>query len=142
MTIQQAIQQTEENMQEYYGTKRINAQPMTRQAYNDLRGWTLPNDECGDDEGYLVEYLDGGKPNVEGYAGYISWSPREQFELAYRPTTAMNFGHALEALKAGFGVTRAAWGEGGCYIEGENFPTLSNEDLFAEDWQAVTSLTA
>ena len=69
----------------YIGTKLIKAQPMTRAEYNTYRGWALPADENGADEGYLVEYLDGGKPNVPGHAGYVSWSPKEQFETAYLP---------------------------------------------------------
>ncbi|MBV2128173.1 crAss001_48 related protein [Arsukibacterium indicum] len=72
-------------MSTYIGTKLINAVAMTRLAYNELRGWKLPEDENGDDAGYLVEYLDGGKPNTEHYAGYVSWSPAEQFEKAYIP---------------------------------------------------------
>lgn len=69
----------------YQGTKFINAKPMTRQEYNDFRGWGLPENEkgMGDDEGYLVEYLDGGKPNTTSYAGYVSWSPKVVFERAY-----------------------------------------------------------
>ncbi len=70
-------------MNTYIGTKLIKATPMTRQAYNDLRGWTVPADENPADDGYLVEYLDGGKPNVAGFEGYVSWSPKAQFEAAY-----------------------------------------------------------
>lgn len=70
-------------MKTYIGTKVVRAEPMTRQAYNDLRGWPLPENEVGTDEGYLVEYADGGKPNTFTHAGYISWSPRDQFEKAY-----------------------------------------------------------
>lgn len=73
-----------EGMRRYVGTKAINAKPMTRAAYNDLRGWELPADENGDDAGYLVEYADGQRPNVEGFAGYVSWSPADVFERAYR----------------------------------------------------------
>ena len=36
-------------MQLHIGTKMVTAQPMTRQAYNDYRGWTLPADEDGAD---------------------------------------------------------------------------------------------
>lgn len=93
----------------YIGTKLINAFPMNRADYNGLRGWLLPEDEDGTDEGYLVEYRDGGKPNVPGYAGYVSWSPKEQFENAYRKTTGMPFGHAIEAMKRGHKVARAGW---------------------------------
>lgn len=67
----------------YIGTKVIHAVAMTRAAYNLYRGWDLPKDENGDDNGYLVEYADGGAPNVPGHTGYVSWSPREVFEKAY-----------------------------------------------------------
>lgn len=70
-------------MNSYIGTKIIQAAPMNRAAYNAYRGWELPSNENGDDEGYLVEYLDGGKPNHPEHAGYISWSPKAQFEIAY-----------------------------------------------------------
>lgn len=72
-------------MNKFIGTKIVKAEPMTRAAYNEFRGWQLPADENGSDEGYLVEYTDGGKPNVPGREGYVSWSPKEQFDRAYRP---------------------------------------------------------
>lgn len=103
-------------MKQFYGTKLIAATPMNRADYNTLRGWTLPADEVGADEGYLVEYLDGGKPNHPDYDGYISWSPKEQFENAYQPTDEMSFGHAIEALLAGKKVTRAGWNGRGMFI--------------------------
>lgn len=71
------------NMKKYIGTKEINAIPMNRQEYNDFRGWKLPDDENGTDEGYLVEYVDGGKANTPQYKGYVSWSPKGVFERAY-----------------------------------------------------------
>lgn len=70
-------------LQHFVGTKIVKSEPMTRLAYNDYRGWDLPADEDGTDEGYLVEYLDGGKPNHPNHEGYISWSPKEQHENAY-----------------------------------------------------------
>lgn len=103
-------------MQKFYGTKLIAAKPMTRAEYNIFRGWQLPADENGADEGYLVEYLDGGKPNVEGHAGYVSWSPKEQFENAYQPTNALSFGHAIEALRSGKKVARAGWNGKGMFL--------------------------
>lgn len=72
----------------FIGTKIVKAEPMTRQAYNDYRGWTVPADEDPADDGYLVEYTDGGKPNVQDRAGYVSWTPKEQFDKAYRPYAA------------------------------------------------------
>lgn len=93
----------------YMGFKPIHAVPMNRQAYNDFRGWTLPADENGADDGYLVEYLDGGQANTPQYAGYVSWSPKEVFERAYRPSGQMSFGMAIEALKMGHSLQRAGW---------------------------------
>jgi hypothetical protein len=99
----------------YIGCKLITAEPMTRAEYNTFRGWQLPADENGDDEGYLVEYQDGGAPNVAGRAGYVSWSPKEQFDNAYRRCDAMPFGLALEALKRGQCVARTGWNGKGLF---------------------------
>jgi len=103
-------------MKQYIGTKIINAVAMTRQEYNDFRGWQLPADENGADAGYLVEYLDGGKPNTEHYAGYVSWSPAEQFEKAYRPMNKLNFGDALHLLQRGYSVARSGWNGKGMFV--------------------------
>lgn len=96
-------------MARHIGTKLLDARPMTRQEYVNYRGWPLPADENGDDAGYLVEYLDGGQANHPAHAGYISWSPADVFDKAYRPVTGMSFGHAIEAMKAGQRVARAGW---------------------------------
>lgn len=103
-------------MKKCIGTKLVNAMPMSRLDYNHMRGWALPNNENGADEGYLVEYTDGGKPNHSNFAGYISWSPKEQFDGAYRETTGLTFGMALEALKIGAKAARAGWNGKGMWI--------------------------
>ena len=91
------------------GTKAVNAQPMTRQEYNDFRGWQLPENENGADEGYLVEYQNS-EPNTAKYQGYVSWSPKAQFDNAYQDITkGVSFGHAIELLKGGHRVARAGW---------------------------------
>lgn len=150
-------------MKTYIGTKTINANPMSRAAYNIFRGWALPADENGDDEGYLVEYTDGGKPNHADFAGYVSWSPKEQFEKAYRETTGLTFGAAIEALRAGHRLTRSGWNGAGLWLEfvpsqgvdlqyirmsypvnskayplGARVPWLASQtDMLAEDWSVV-----
>lgn len=86
-------------MQKYVGTKQIEARPMTREEYNNYRGWSIPADENPSDKGYLVRYSDG----------YESWSPEKQFNEAYRPCGNMTFGIALEMLKKGFRVARKGW---------------------------------
>lgn len=96
-------------MNVFIGTKRILAKPMTRGEYNIYRGWEIPADENPLDEGFLVEYPDGGKSNHPAHAGYISWSPKDVFERAYRPSSGLDFGEALRALKAGHRIARAGW---------------------------------
>jgi len=81
-------------MKNYIGVKRIKASAMNRQQYNDYRGWELPADENGSDEGFLVEYIDGGQSNHPAHSGYISWSPKEVFEQAYSEET-----HELTSTK-------------------------------------------
>ena len=122
----------------YIGTKLINAEPMTRAEYNVFRGWELPADENGDDEGYLVEYLDGDKPNTATHAGYVSWSPKEQFDNAYRKTSGMSFGLAVEAMKKGNKVARAGWNGKGMftyYVPAGNYPVRMEQikGIFTED---------
>ena len=96
----------ENNMKKYIGTKIIHAQPMTRGAYNEYRGWPIPAEQNSKDDGYLVRYPDG----------YESWSPKAVFEDAYWQTDAMNFGLALEAAKNGERVARKGWNGKDMYI--------------------------
>ncbi|CAG9255941.1 DUF2829 domain-containing protein [Paraburkholderia caribensis] len=103
-------------MKRHIGTKIINAKPMTRGEYNTFRGWTLPADEKAADEGYLVEYTDGQGGNVAGFDGYVSWSPKDVFEQAYRLTDGLTFGLAIEALKKGERVARSGWNGKGMWL--------------------------
>ena len=78
-------------MQQYIGTKIIQAEPLTK--------------EDGQ-HGYKVVYPDG----------YTSWSPDTAFDEAYRPCDAMTFGLAIEALKKGKRVARAGWNGKGMWL--------------------------
>ena len=65
------------NFEKYTGTKQLEAVSMTRGEYNKYQGVKIPeNDVNYNDKGYLVKYSDG----------YISWSPKKQFEEAYSKT--------------------------------------------------------
>ena len=105
-----------EELELYIGVKIVGLKPMNRVEYNDHRGWDLPSDEDGTDEGYLVEYKDGGKPNHPDHLGYISWSPKEVADKAYRMTEGMPFGMAIEMLKKGYKVRRSGWNGKGMWI--------------------------
>jgi len=100
----------------HLGTKLVNAYPMTRRDYNDFRGWELPEDEDGDDAGYLVEYLDGGKPNTERFNGYVSWSPEDVFKKAYMPVEGGDLGMALAWARHGFRVARKGWNDKNMWV--------------------------
>lgn len=103
----------------YIGTKQLLAAPMTRGEYNEYRGWTPPEGEDQDVAGWLVEYLDGGEPNDARHFGYISWSPAPVFAQAYGYVgggNELNFGQALELLKAGHAVARDGWNGKGMFV--------------------------
>ncbi|WP_288075957.1 hypothetical protein [Pseudomonas sp.] len=73
-------------MQQFIGTKIIKARSMTRAefvAYRYPNQAANPDAGAPEDDGYLVEYTDGGQPNHPEHEGYISWSPKQQFEAAY-----------------------------------------------------------
>jgi hypothetical protein len=132
----------------YIGTKVIFAKPMTRGEYNDYRGWTVPANEDPLDAGYLVEYMDGGASNHAKHAGYVSWSPKDVFDAAYRKAVGLSFSMALEAIKHGLRVKRVGWSlstlsvQNGRIVltrEGDEprvyAPTQS--EIFADDWITV-----
>jgi len=124
----------------YYGTKKIIAMAMTRQAYNDYRGWKLPPDEDGLDAGYLVEYVDGGQANHPDHAGYISWSPSSVFDAAYQASGEMNFGHAIQAMKDGHKVSRANWNGKKMFIfltQGRTVPNTKDRSFAHFDGKEV-----
>jgi len=83
----------------YVGLKEISAVPMTRGNYCKFKGWNIPAEENSKDKGYIVKYPDG----------YISWSPTEQFELAYQESGNMSFSAAVFLMKKGYKLARAGW---------------------------------
>lgn len=78
-------------MKKYIGTKIIEAEPQVKDGV----------------DGYKVKYNDG----------YVSWSPKDVFDDAYREIEYMSFGLALEALRKGYKVARKGWNGKGIYIE-------------------------
>lgn len=81
---------SEGNLQQYIGTKVINAEPAIKDGMS----------------GYRVVYLDG----------YESWSPADVFEEAYRPMRMMTFGMAIEAAKKGLKIAREGWNGKGMFV--------------------------
>lgn len=108
------------DLKQYVGTKLITAKAMNRADYNTLRGWKLPENEDGKDEGYLVQYAssEASPPNVEGFSGYVSWSPKTVFEESYVETQeGLPFSMALELVKnQACRVARKGWNGKGMFI--------------------------
>ena len=95
-------------MKKYIGTKIIEAVPAIRKGgkvYEE--GWPIPKSMDPTEDGYKVRYPDG----------YESWSPKDVFEEAYRPTDCMSFGLAIEAMKKGKKVARRGWNGKNQHIE-------------------------
>lgn len=90
----------------YVGTKSIHAAPMTLGEYNKVRGWDIPANENPKTNGYIVKYPDG----------YVSWSPKWQFENAYEASGKMSFGTAVHLMKQGFKMARAGWNGKGMWV--------------------------
>ena len=72
-------------MKKYLGVKLILARPMCLFDYNQYRGLSKEEDETNA-EGYLVEYVAGGVANHPDHKGYISWSPKDVFDLSHVKT--------------------------------------------------------
>ena len=93
-------------MKKYIGVKMIEAEPMTFAEFEE-KEYVLACEDKGRTDGYKVVYEDG----------YVSWSPRDVFDKAYRRVDGMSFGLAIEAMKKGFKVQRKGWNGKGQYIE-------------------------
>lgn len=102
-------------MKRYIGTKVVQAEPAFRVSAGEFKNvihpktYAVPEDRTGQtwEDGYKVVYPDG----------YVSWSPKDVFEAAYRETDAMGFGLAIEAMKKGYRVARQGWNGKGIYLE-------------------------
>lgn len=62
----------------FAGASLVHAATMTRQEYNDYRGWQLPEGENGNDVGYIIEDR-AGKKNTEELDGFVQWLPKDEF---------------------------------------------------------------
>ncbi len=107
-------------MKQYIGTKIIQAEPAYRvDGEVFVKANIVP---CGvhTEDGYKVVYPDG----------YESWSPKDVFEAAYRETSGMNFGLAIEAAKIGKKIARAGWNGKNQYVElGHDFSYTAPGDI-------------
>ena len=142
-------------MEKYLGVKIIHAEPMTQgQAWAEKNNGISCCSPDNDPDGYKVVYEDG----------YVSWSPKDVFEKAYRRIDNLTFGLAVEALKQGKKVARKGWNGKGMWLirisgktgelpRGANsllpfigmktvddafVPWLASQiDILAEDWEIV-----
>lgn len=93
----------------YIGTKVINASEMTLGMFNHLMNRATPSDKDPTEPGYLVEYQDGGAPNTALFDKYVSWSPKEVFEKAYKVNGKLPGHLAIAHLGDGGYARRNHW---------------------------------
>lgn len=98
------------NLKKYIGTKVVKARPMNEIDAESI-GYARKNSDHHEyREGYHVQYT-----NPDG-STYDSWSPKDVFENAYREVGTVNFGGAIDLLKAGLAVRRKGWNGKGLFI--------------------------
>lgn len=98
------------NLKKYIGTKVVKARPMNEIDAESI-GYARKNSDHHEyREGYHVQYT-----NPDG-STYDSWSPKDMFENAYREVGTVNFGGAIDLLKAGLAVRRKGWNGKGLFI--------------------------
>ncbi|MEC4091606.1 DUF2829 domain-containing protein [Pseudoalteromonas rubra] len=106
----------------YFGRKLVKAVPMTKEHFDFYIQSPNPAAPIGElpvrqAPGYMVEYLDGGRPNDPRHTGYISWCPKEAFENANQDVNeGVDFGAATFLAKRGFRVARKGWNGKGMFV--------------------------
>lgn len=120
-------------MTRYIGVKEVFARPMTRAQFDEYMSQEqVPHDpDVADPPGFLVEYVDGGGPNHPDHKGYVSWSPADVFEKAYRTMRSMTFGLAIEAMRRGHRVARMGWNGKGIFVYLECHAYVEDENAIA-----------
>ena len=105
---------------QHIGTKIVDLVPMTAKEAETVLSRSLytSNPDCKG-PGYLVKYKDG----------YVSWSPAKVAEEAYNSCTDMNISQAIEALKAGYKVSRLYWDDPTYYLYAVQGTTVSADKL-------------
>ncbi len=104
-------------MEKRIDTKVVFLTAMSRQEYHDYRDWKLPDDQNGEDIGYLVEDSKAGYKNDSRHDGHISWWPKDKADQTYTRSEGLSFGQALEALEIGEKVSREGWNGVGLWLE-------------------------
>lgn len=100
-------------LKQYTGTKTVKARPMTMgEAYECklLKEGVRPSECETDKAGFLVEYEDG----------YLSWSPKDVFDAAYKPSETF-----LERLDNECDEIGARYNKAKDFINSDRFDNLS-----------------
>lgn len=101
-------------MKEYIGVKIIKAEPAWKTTVLESGETVIIAKAERPDKTSLSTTEDGYK--VVYPDGYVSWSPKDVFEEAYRETSGITFGLAIEAMKKGYKVARAGWNGKGMFL--------------------------
>ena len=98
------------NLKKYISTKVVEARPMD-EIYAESIGYARKNSDNHEwRNGYHIRYTDS-----DG-SFYDSWLPKDVFEKTYHEIKGINFGGAIDLLKAGLAVRRKGWNGKGVFI--------------------------
>lgn len=102
-------------MKRYIKTEIVKAKPMTYKEYIEVYP-KLERERIFDDdtEGYgIFKIMDNSV--ISSQSVLFDWLTVDEFKAEYKETEGMTFGHAIEAMKAGFRVARKGWNGKGMY---------------------------
>lgn len=88
-----------DNKVDYVGTSKVRAFECNLGRYNQIQGWSLPEGQNPEDQGFVVERTDGS----------TSWVPRNLFMQDFNVNGQLTYGQALEYLKQGYIIARSGW---------------------------------
>ena len=93
-------------MSKFIGVKMVEATPMTRGEFTELKKAEISPATNPEEKGYMVVYEDG----------YKSWSPEKAFEKSYSEMHDMEFGEAIRMMKRGYRMARKGWNGKGMFV--------------------------
>ena len=118
-------------MAKYCRVNFVDAKPMTRGAYNKMRGWTIPANGNPKDKGYVIYYRKGQQNE------YVSWCPKAEFDAVSRPVDKLSIGEALIAcVRDGKKIAREGWNGKNQFVRLESILSFENGQLALEESQA------
>lgn len=106
-----------DNWKGFVGTSQVHAMPQTLGQYNELQGWSMPENQDPNDLGYLVLLTSVEGTNHPKFGSPITWMTKARFEQEYKADGSMSYSAALILLKNGERICRSGWNGKNMFVE-------------------------